>query len=377
MKVKKYVANTMPEAMEKIRADFGSDAVILNSKEIKRGGFLGLFKKGKIEVIAAYDPEPRAPSDRKPANKSKLKPTFNKQLNNQEPTVQEDVLMEIKHMKKLMEQQASSTNNYFPPDYEVVFNYLLDQEVNVDLAKQIITSVVERHKDSDIQSTGKLIVQDTENEIKKRLAEVSFEGITYDSQIVQFIGPTGVGKTTTLAKIAAFSMLKDKKTVAFITADTYRIAAIEQLKTYAQILNVPIEVAYTSKDFEQAIEKFSTYDLILVDHAGRNFREKNYVDELRDSLKIRYPIETYLVLSLSAKPKDITEIYDQFDDIPIKQVIFTKIDETTQYGSLLNIALDKEIGIAYLTDGQDVPEDLVNPNPEKIKDLVMGEYYES
>src|SRR5699024_5525665 len=163
------------------------------------------------------------------------------------------------------------------------------------------------------------------------------------------VGPTGVGKTTTIAKVAAKLMLEDTKKIAFITTDTYRIAAIEQLKTYARILNIPVEVAYNVKDYQQALKKLEGYDLILVDTAGRNFRDAKYIRELQENTG-NSEVATYLVLSLTAKPKDLNDIYDQFYQIPLEAVIFTKLDETTQYGSMLNIAVTKEIGIAYVTD---------------------------
>src|SRR5690606_7134176 len=140
--------------------------------------------------------------------------------------------------------------------------------------------------------------------------------------------PTGVGKTTTIAKVAAKLMLKKQKKVAFITTDTYRIAAIEQLKIYARILNIPVEVAYNVDDYKQAIQKLSNYDVILVDTAGRNFRNPVYIKQLKELMGNVDHIATYLVLSLTAKPKDLQDIFIQFEEIPLKEIIFTKLDET-------------------------------------------------
>ena len=161
--------------------------------------------------------------------------------------------------------------------------------------------------------------------------------------------------------------------MAFITTDTYRIAAIEQLKTYARILNVPLEVAYNVDDYKAAIAKLSDYDVILVDTAGRNFRDSKYITQLTNLIDEVPGIFTYLVLAITVKPKDLHDVFEQFKQIPLKEVIFTKVDETTQYGSMLSITLLNNIGIAYLTNGQDVPDDLIKPDPTSIGKLIVGE----
>ena len=168
-------------------------------------------------------------------------------------------------------------------------------------------------------------------------------------------------------------MLKQNKRVAFITTDTYRIAAIDQLKTYAKILNVPIEVAYNLEDFQKAIERFSHYDIVFIDTAGRNFRNADYVKDLQSIIDFSVDMETYLVLSLSSKQKDMEEIYSQFSMIPIKQVIFTKADETSTYGAMVNFMIKNEIGAAYVTNGQNVPDDIEMATPQLLVEMVLGE----
>ncbi|MFD2044120.1 flagellar biosynthesis protein FlhF [Ornithinibacillus salinisoli] len=376
MKVKKYVAPTMPEVMSIVRKELGPDAVILNSKEIQDKGFLGFFKKKKIEVVAALDKNPlpeKSKRQRQPAEAPKR--SFN---NIETPTDKSntDILDEIKYLKKIMQQQADQKDYTFELDYQVVFEFLVDQEVNKDIAENIIQKTMKSRLDNNSINTS-TIINDVRSEIETQLSSLTFHGITYDKKIVQFVGPTGVGKTTTLAKVAAQSMLKDKKKVAFITMDTYRIAAIEQLKTYAKILDVPLEVAYSIDEYKEKVELFQDYDLILVDTAGRNFRDERYVKELKDNINIDEDVETFLVLALTAKPKDLIDIYNSFYHIPIKEVILTKVDETRQYGSVLNLAIEKQIGIAYLTNGQDVPEDLLQPSPKKISNYIVGEFIDA
>lgn len=374
MKVKKYVAATMPEAMHQIRKELGADAVILNSKEVRNGSFFGLFKKRKIEVIAALDPQPTAPKDSSKIGPPDIK--LGKNDSSGQSTMDKHVLNEIKQLKKLFEVQNQQVNTNFSPQYKLVYQHLIDQEVTEALASELVYTVIDQHSNRQDEMPQHVIFEDTMKEISARLAKLSFEGIAYNKRIIHFVGPTGVGKTTTIAKVAAESMMKDQKKVAFITADTYRISAIEQLKTYAQILDVPLEVAYDIKDYKHAVEKFKEYDLILVDTAGRNFRDEKYVQELKQTINFNDEIETYLVLSLTTKPNDLQKISDQFRHISIKEFIFTKIDETRQYGSMLNLAVNNEIGIAYMANGQDVPDDLVKPSPVKISEYIVGEYHD-
>lgn len=369
MKIKKYVAKSMPEAMNEIRKELGSEAVILNSKQIKTGGFLGLFQTKSIEVIAALDKEPVVT---KKQYEQEVKQTVHSA--NRGGTENKEVLTEIKQLKQLLATQSFQSVNDFPPLFEKMHTYLLNQEVDKPIAKEIITSVIERANELSTVSDER-IKQLTKNEIVNRMDHVSFNGITEGKQIIQFVGPTGVGKTTTLAKVAASNMLDEKKNIAFITTDTYRIAAIEQLKTYATILGVPVEVAYSMEDYKDALKKFAHYDLIFVDTAGRNFRDEKYVDELKNMIDFEtYKVETYLVQSLTAKAQDVIDIYEKFAAIPVEKVIFTKLDETLSYGSILNISRTKAIDIAYFTNGQDVPDDLLEPSAQMVSDLILSRY---
>ncbi|TRM12416.1 flagellar biosynthesis protein FlhF [Lentibacillus cibarius] len=366
MKVKKYVAPTMPEAMKKVRQEFGTEAVILNSREVKKkSGFLGLFKKRNIEVIAALDPQPKP--DKKQEVVTRPAAAKNRQA-------EDHVISEIRQLKNLVKEQAKEQFSY-PVDYQEVYDHLLNQEIDADLAKEIIDNVIDKHPTkNNTAPVYETIWHDTRCEMESRLAAVRFAGNANDGKVIQFVGPTGVGKTTTIAKVAASNVLTYKKRVALITADTYRIAAVEQLKTYASILNVPLKIAYNAEDYQTAIREFASFDLILVDTAGRNFRDEKYVQELKEIVHFQESIETYLVLSLTAKSNDIMEIYNQFDHLPIKKIIFTKADETRLFGSILNVALKKSADVAFITNGQDVPDDIIEASPEVISDYILGDY---
>ncbi|QST01601.1 flagellar biosynthesis protein FlhF [Pontibacillus sp. ALD_SL1] len=372
MKVKKYRAPTMPEVMKQVRNELGSEAVILNSKEIHNGGFLGMFKKKSIEVVAAIDPEPKRDSEQTYTMQPMQRSSQGSSSKDIRTDQSQNVYDELQELKKLMKTQSTSSPLVYPGVLQKLYTQLIDQEVAERIAKSLIDPLVEHY----YVAKGDVDIATAKEWVKERLCSelegIPFGGIDFNKKYIHLVGPTGVGKTTSLAKIAAESVLSHQKRVAFITTDTYRIAAIDQLKTYAKILDVPIEVAYNLDDYKKAKEKFSDYDIVLVDTAGRNFKDEKYVQELKETVDFEEELETYLVLSITSKAKDIEEIYKQFNSVPLKRLIFTKVDETSHYGAMVNMMMKYNIGVAYLTDGQNVPDDIREASSKSIVSKLVG-----
>jgi flagellar biosynthesis protein FlhF len=373
----------MPEAMKQIRAELGNDAVILNSKIVTTGGFLGLFKKENIEVIAAIDEVVQAERRMEfEQPKVKVKPivkpmpttTLPKQPTHKgDIKVDEDMLAEIAGLKKMLQTITEQQPDFpLPEPIQKCGQRLLDQEVPKDIRDELLTSLLQKWYSSGSGANEREVNKWLRQELYDRLSTLSFGGITFAKKYINLVGPTGVGKTTTLAKIAAECTLKYKKRVALITTDTYRIAAIDQLKTYAKILNVPLEVCYSMEDYKLACEAFKDYDIVLIDTAGRNFRNQQYVEDLKKVVDFEHDMETLLVLALTAKQKDMIDIYKQFSLIKINKFIFTKADETSTYGAMLHMMKTSHIGVAYITNGQNVPDDMISANREQVTNLILG-----
>ena len=382
MKVKKYMATSMSEAMKQIREELGSEAVILSSKAVYTGGFLGLFKKRNIEVMAAIDPvsQPAQPVIKQKEKKlpaksilensvAKISETaITKQVNGGD----DELLKEIEGLKGMIRNIQISSDSHYPEKLQQVSEYLAEQEVDTVIRSRIMTELLDNWFTTKGESTEEEIRSWLESSLHKLLDQVPNGQPGLQKKYINIVGPTGVGKTTTLAKVAAETMLKHDKKVAFITTDTYRIAAIDQLKTYAKILNVPIEVAYNLEDFKRATERFSHYDYVFIDTAGRNFRNPQYVKDLGEIIHFTDEMETYLVLSLTSKQKDMEDIYRQFSTIPIKQIIFTKADETSTFGSIFNFIHAHKLGVAYITNGQNVPDDIEKATSFNLMKMVFG-----
>lgn len=383
MKVKKYIAPSIAEAMKIIRAELGNDAVILNSKVVQTGGFLGFFKKRSVEVIAAVDHAEKVQP--KVKEKAKIHPVQTKQppvtqnVKDVKPLLvpdkaSDELLKELTELKKMIKDMSLVDDKKLPvpKPLQEIEQLLINQDIDKSLRDELIVSLVEKwYMDGGNASTMDLLDW-SKGQMVKRISDVSFGEITFEKKYVNVVGPTGVGKTTTLAKIAANCALQHKKKVAFITTDTYRIGAIEQLKTYAKILSIPLEVCYSLEDFKKACDSFKEFDVVLIDTAGRNFRNQKYVEDLKNVIDFEKEMETLLVLSLTSKQRDMEDIFKQFSIIGINKFIFTKADETSHYGAMFNLVDKYRIGVAYVTNGQDVPDDMIAVDRESIPKMILG-----
>jgi flagellar biosynthesis protein FlhF len=195
-------------------------------------------------------------------------------------------------------------------------------------------------------------------------------------EIAAFVGPTGVGKTTTIAKLAALQAIKMRKTVALITLDNCRIAATEHLKAYARVIGIPMEVASNIKELKTSVKKLHNRQLILIDTPGMSQKNENQINELRDMLEGISPIQTHLLMSATTNDSNLMDIWEKFKVIPIARLIFTKLDETTTFGNIVNQFCRSKISISHFTNGQEIPEDIEIASLEKLVNQMMGEAVE-
>lgn len=369
MKMKKYTAVTMTEAMSKVRADLGDDAVILNSKVVYTKGFLGLFKKKTIEVVAGMDKYETPLQPVQPLQKEMISSV------KKEEVVSSELKKELSDIKMLVQsmQRPVETKKY-TEDIESFLQYLRNHEINEELITRIGDELFEHVNEIDSNKQSLSYRQIATQVLKKALIDVPFGGLSYQKKYINVLGPTGVGKTTTIAKMAAHAVLQKKKKIGFITTDTYRIAAIEQLKTYAGLLQAPVEIVYNSEDFTKAMETYKDFDLVFIDTAGRNYKEVKFVEDVKKLIQFEDNVESYLVLSSTSKEKDMETIIEQFSSFPIEQFIFTKADETNSIGSMINLMIKYNKGLAYYTDGQEVPEDINEASVDSLLKLLFKEY---
>lgn len=450
MRVKRYIVDTMPDAMEKIRGELGADAVILSTKDLKVGGFLGMFSKRKIEVIAASEenektasrasagnrsPEIKPPSaapvirpavpdayrksaqmfaaaaaeaprnpvpvlaaqdeereavlaaaasvkrreeDRQVARNvappTQAAPLEGRMEDSKRSAAEERLLEEFREMKSWMGQlvKQQNRNREMPELLQQISIRWAEQDLDDELIEGWIESAYQEWLHSEKTASDEQLKTALRNSIGSFLEQRIDEGIRGDTRIVYIAGPTGVGKTTTIAKLAADQIFRARKKVGFITADTYRISAIEQLRTYSSILNVPLEVVQSPGDVQRALQRLSNCDLILMDTAGRNYLNELHVAELHSLLNYDQQSETYLVLSLTSKSQDMIKITEHFSKYGLDKVIFTKLDETSSVGPMYNLLHKYPLKASYIANGQNVPDDLLSVNHELMLDMILG-----
>ncbi len=390
MKIKKYQGETEEQVIEMAKKELGNDAIVISIKRITPTGIFSIMKKPYIELTASYD-ENKVKIDEKPKNifediknklssnnlDDKLKEKDNI-IERLEKRISELELYLEKAMRSLSIDKNAKANKYKNQLVQFIYEMLITKGVNQDVCNYILQEI-----DDEKNQNIDLIVKIVYNKIVEILENVVCDDICIDkdqknkeAKNLVFLGTTGVGKTTTIAKLSSEIIMNKNKRVGFITADTYRIAAVEQLKTYAEILGSQVEVVYKTSDVKEKIDKLKIVnDYIFFDTAGRSHKNEKNVEDIKELLKeIKNP-EIYLVISSTGNFEDIESIINVYSKFSKFKIIFTKIDETDNIGTILNIAYKNEHKIAYVTVGQNVPADIEKFSGEKIAKVLLGSMY--
>ena len=473
MELKTYQAQSMAEALEKVKRELGPDAVILNTRTLRRGGVLGVGARNIIEITASRDrnalpaverramayraagtvgrtpaaAEPFRPAPTRTPPRAPLTQVFENtdlmagagasgrdagELSNV-ATGLRDEMREIRGMvSELLSRPAvvSEAAPSIPAEFQDYYTRLLQNAVAEELAREVIAKARERLDDcrSRILSgvAGKLDQAQAQEKIAAKLGELIpavlsecvermlplAEPVAIDAEdspkVVALVGPTGVGKTTTIAKLAAQFRLREHKTVGLITIDTYRIAAVDQLKAYADIMSLPLEVVFTPEELSAAIVKLSHCDVILIDTSGRSHRDMQRLGELRAYLdaarKVVEPprptgdqaarlkpatgeaakrgaggsaaavakrLEVHLLLSCTCHEDQLLQVAERFASLDVDRVVFTKVDEAVGSGVILNVASRLKWRMSYLTTGQEVPDDIEVGHRRRIAEMLL------
>ncbi|TDX51913.1 flagellar biosynthesis protein FlhF [Orenia marismortui] len=367
MKIKKYQAENMQEAILKVKSDLGSDAIILHSRKFKKGGFFGFFAKKMVEVVATVEAK---------SNKTTKKNKKVEKLNETNTYLKEELNQMKKMMNNLLGEVKFSNKKHFNSSISPQLEQLVEGLSKLGFSHKTAINLANKvAKDVDINNLEEEKLKESLREEFKTLIDsiVPIKLEEAKTKVVALVGPTGVGKTTTLAKLAAnFSLFENKK-VGLVTADTYRIAAVDQLKTYSEILNLPLEVVFTPQELVAAIEGYADYDLVLVDTAGRSQNNQIHISELKGFIKNAPIDEICLVLSATTKLTDLIKIIDIYNEVDLDKLIITKVDETNSLATLLEATSKVKKPLSYITIGQDVPEDIKLAEIEELVDDIVEE----
>ncbi|MGI6778774.1 MAG: flagellar biosynthesis protein FlhF [Acetivibrionales bacterium] len=391
MRIRRYRANNIQEAMLKVKMDLGSEALILNTKKVRKKGLFKIFSKPMVEVLAAVDEYAANRETEKPGqykfqatheNNNSNNTTFmnekEEKISNLENKVKgmesliQKMYMQLMTGSEKNEIEVSQKKQYAVPNAaKKIYSNMLKNEIEAGIVKQILETASSRISETENTNDYESAVHNMIADILGKPETIKLKEAEKPTTVI-FVGPTGVGKTTTLAKIAANYALNLKKSVGLITADTYRIAAVEQLKTYAEILGIPITVVYSPADMRDAISNFSDKDLVLIDTAGRSQRNKAQLEELKSLIEVSNPDEVYLVLSTTTGIMSSREILKTYSFLKNYKLIFTKIDEAPVLGLILNIKYLTGKKLSYITTGQNVPDDIEMADTDKLTKKLLG-----
>ncbi len=435
MQIKRYRGADMQEALQKVKQELGTEAIILSTRQVRGGGSkFGLFGKPILEVTAARDvdgsidtngavPDPLAPGSN--GRWSRLQALLKGRAGQQEPAentfmrqimaknrmetrqlltpLQDDIqeLKEILHavgdsqrsalrgeedlhqiraemgdMRQMLNaitaQSAGLRDANYHENLVVLYQQLIFNGVEEKFARRLIEEASKNIPAQEIEDFNYVKIFLARMLMKIVKVSGGIKTAPDQRRILALIGPTGVGKTTTVAKLASEQLLKHKRQVALITVDTFRIAAVEQLKVYARIMGLPISVVNSKAELRQAIASHANCDALFIDTGGRSQRDDLQMSELRKLFGGEDGIEIALTLSSTTKDSDLSDITRRFGELPVSQVLFTKLDESTTYGSMFNHAIRFKLPIGYLATGQKVPEDIEVATKERLVDLVLN-----
>ncbi len=385
--MKRYVAPTMPEAMQRIKIELGLDAVILLTRQFRQGGIFGLFGKKMVEVTAAVeDAPPSRPVSQPIPSPERVAVGIGTGAGESGERALDDRLnslqAEMQEAKALMRQMLDvvepiqAVDPVLPPIAKRLWKTLVENEVDPDLAMELLNGVLAPPPESLVDASTES--DDLELRLRTQIltlmqkAQITVPESSKRPTIISLIGPTGVGKTTTIAKLAARSALMERLKVGLVTIDTYRIAAVEQLKTYGRILGLPVEVVFTPDELRDTLARMQDLDCVYIDTAGRSHHNVAQMTELFAFHEAAAPDITYLVLSTTTKYRDLMEIIVSYEVLHPQGLIFTKLDETESYGSIFNVVTLLQKQLAYITRGQNVPDDIDSFDPSYLTELIMG-----
>jgi flagellar biosynthesis protein FlhF len=435
MRIKKYTGPSIKDATRRMKEELGPEAIIISSRRVSKSGLLGFLEKEMYEVTAAVDGDPvpetgvrsrgRAAqsfadslidahqvslrtnpgirsgddtldslrmlsehfekSGRTPSAQESAK-HHGEERGGRQPrqtgtgrwdlgdlvNLQGDVDDIKSSLREITEHLKYDRMPSLPKSFKEAFGAMMNNGVEQEIAAEIVQIAYGRLGES--QGLNRRMVDD---EIVRQLQEFirvagPVENRRKRTRIVALVGPTGVGKTTTIAKLAAIGKLVEHKNVALLSADTYRIGAIEQLRTFAAIADIPMEVIYKPSEVGPALRRFRGKDTIYIDTVGRSQRGKKDLADLLKFLTAAQPDEVHLVLSASTNAITMTDVIERFGMLKPNRLIFSKLDEAAALGSLVSVLRRQTLPISYVTVGQGVPDDIIAAEPQKIASMVYS-----
>ena len=385
MKTHVFQAGTMAAAVAQVKAQLGPDALIIKTRTVPRRGLFNRSGSEQVEITAAEtDSTPRAEMRRPGSFRAASR--FSAPITNaadwikrDQPTGPASLSGDRLRITPRINATSHTASSQLPGRLGELYNSLVSCQVADSLARQLLADLP---ADLDLDSLP------ASNPLFRRIEKLLpaagpiRPGLPGKPKVVSFIGPTGVGKTTTIAKLAAQYRLQRNTSIALLTIDTYRIAAVDQLRTYADIIDVPFAVVLQPEELQEQIEKLKHCSLIFVDTTGRSPNDSRRLAELKSFHDALGPHQTHLVLAATTAHTQITQAIQKFGQLGVNQLLLTKLDEVLSLSPLLNVFGSSEaasrqipVPISYVTAGQDVPDDIEIASSRALAQRILGEHF--
>jgi flagellar biosynthesis protein FlhF len=378
----------MHEALVLVRRELGPDAAVLHTREVRTSRLFGLISGSRqIEVTAsagvnvpsrlprssADPPPPPTPPTISPAAVSAPTADTPGPQHRETSEALQGQLSSLQTMvQELCRRSDGRPQHELPEPLFRLFTHLLDAELSEDAARELVERIRVEAPDGELDEPM-LLQARVARMIEAEIGCTGPIAVTAGQRrLVALVGPTGVGKTTTIAKLAANYRLKEKREVGLITVDTYRIAAVEQLRTYADIIDLPMEVVSTPREMREAVRRMGKLDLVLMDTAGRSPKDEVKIQELKAFLTEAAADEVHLVLSSVAGERALLQTAERFASVGTTALILTKLDEATGLGNVLPLVRSRNLPLSYLTNGQNVPDDIETADAHRLTNLILA-----
>ncbi len=380
MDIRTYRAATIYEALQLVRRDLGPDAAVLHTRQVRTSRWFGLLPgREEVEVTASagvnvpsrLPPEVDLPTQPEPRPVSEAPAACSTA-----PAIPDEVTGKLDDVHSMLRDLCRRSQrddvSKLPELLFHLFTDLIEVDISEELARELVEQV--RAEASGNELSDPVLVRTHVIRLIEQQIPVTgpIEIRPGERRLVALVGPTGVGKTTTIAKLAANYRLREKRSIGLITVDTYRIAAVEQLRTYADIIDLPMEVVSTPREMREAVRRLEHLDLVLMDTAGRSPKDEIKIQELRAFLSEARVDEVHLVLSAGSSARCLEQTARQFATVGTTALIITKLDETTALGNLLPLLRSSGLPLSYVTNGQNVPDDIETANSDWLARLILG-----
>lgn len=375
MEVRTFRARSMQEALSLVRRELGPGAAVLHTREVGTGGLLRLFPGlRKIEITASTGVNVPSRIVAKP--QAAVAPTEDATTTHHSPlATHPDIQGQISELQSMVQElcrRSQRSTHDLPEELFHLYTDLIDAELSEDVARELIERLRSETTTDDLLDPALLEARLTRMVEREITVSGPIQVASGQRRLVALVGPTGVGKTTTIAKLAANYRLREKNRVGLITVDTYRIAAVEQLQTYADIIDLPMKVVSTPGEMREALAEMADLDLVLLDTAGRSPKDEVKIQELKSFLAESRADEVHLVLSSVAGASALQSTAERFAQAGTTHLLLTKLDEAASLGNLVPLLRTSRLPISYLTNGQNVPDDIDAAEPRTLARMILG-----